>query len=101
MVTEKMTPGNTVRLYYGGPLWEVLWSRPAGVGSAYVLCVRKHGRREMAIYRVCDLVLINQGIGSRSGQNGVVRQEGDSTERCRPDQAPGRECQASFPVADC
>jgi hypothetical protein len=60
-MTVKTTAGNTVRLYYGGPLWEVLRICPVGAGSAYVICVRKHGRREMAIYRVCDLVLVNAG----------------------------------------
>lgn len=59
VVTVKMNTGNTVRLYYGGPLWEVLRSSPGGMGTACVLCVRKRGRREMAIYRVCDLVSIN------------------------------------------
>jgi len=79
VVTVTMNTGNTVRLYYGGPLWEVLRSSPGGTGSACVLCVRKRGRREMAIYRVCDLVSINGGEPSA-----LARCAEHATNRLRP-----------------
>ncbi len=61
-----MNAGSTVRLYYGGPLWDVVRPVSGETGSACVLCVRKSGRREMAIYRVCDLVCLNAPNVSRS-----------------------------------
>ena len=55
----------TVRLYYGGPLWEILPDDSmTGAESAVVLCVRKDGRNEMAIYRKCDLVSVDSSIES-------------------------------------
>lgn len=54
-----MNAGSTVRLYSGGPLWDVVRTVSDETGSACVLCVRKSGQHEMAIYRACDLVCIN------------------------------------------